>query len=117
MKNTKRAADVNAEDYDAIYFTGGHGVMFDFCGDALGALTARFYETGRVVSAVCHGPAGLLNVPLSSGDPLVKGKNVTGFSWPEEEAVAVGTPQVGCPCYGGEKLKSSSLLARIHSLL
>lgn len=86
LENTKRAADVNVEDYDAIYFTGGHGVMFDFRGDDLGALTARFYETDRVVSAVCHGPVGLLDVPLSSGDPLVKGKNVTGFSWPEEEA-------------------------------
>lgn len=60
--------------------------MFDFRGDALGAVTAKFYDTGRVVSAVCHGPAGLLNVPLGNGDPLVKGKNVTGFSWPEEEA-------------------------------
>jgi putative intracellular protease/amidase len=86
LANTKKASDVSVEDYDAIYFTGGHGVMFDFRGDDLGTLTAGFYETGRVVSAVCHGPAGLLNVPLSTGDPLVKGKHVTGFSWPEEEA-------------------------------
>lgn len=86
LENTKRAADLNVEDYDAIYFTGGHGVMFDFRGEDLGALTARFYESGRVVSAVCHGPAGLLNVPLSSGEPLVEGKDVTGFSSPEEEA-------------------------------
>lgn len=86
LVNTIKVSDVNVEDYDAIYFTGGHGGMFDFGGDDLGALTAKFYETGRIVSAVCHGPAGLLNVPLSIGDPLVKGKNVTGFSWPEEEA-------------------------------
>ncbi|MDQ3763675.1 MAG: type 1 glutamine amidotransferase domain-containing protein [Actinomycetota bacterium] len=86
LKHTKSVADVNVEDYDAIYFTGGHGVMFDFRSADLGALTARFYESGRIVSAVCHGPAGLLNVSLSSGEPLVKGKNVTGFSWPEEEA-------------------------------
>ncbi|EKT81904.1 ThiJ/PfpI [Rhodococcus opacus M213] len=86
LENTKKATDLDVEDYDAIYFTGGHGVMFDFRDGDLGALTARFYETGRIVSAVCHGPAGLLNVPLSTGDPLVKGKNVTGFSWPEEEA-------------------------------
>lgn len=85
LENTLKASEVNVEDYDAIYFTGGHGVMFDFRGEDLGAITAKFYETGRVVSAVCHGPAGLLNVPLSTGDPLVKGKNVTGFSWPEEE--------------------------------
>jgi putative intracellular protease/amidase len=86
LDNTKKATDVDVEDYDAIYFTGGHGVMFDFQGDALGVLTARFYESGRIVSAVCHGPAGLLNVPLSTGASLVKDKNVTGFSWPEEEA-------------------------------
>lgn len=86
LDDTKKVTDVDVEDYAAMYFTGGHGVMFDFRGDALGAMTATFYDTGRVVSAVCHGPAGLLNVPLGNGDPLVKGKNVTGFSWPEEEA-------------------------------
>lgn len=86
LGDTRKVAEVNVEDYDAIYFTGGHGVMFDFRGDELGALTARFFETDRIVSAVCHGPAGLLNVPLSTGEPLVKNKNVTGFSWPEEEA-------------------------------
>ena len=86
LDDTKKVTDIDVEDYAAIYFTGGHGVMFDFRGDALGAVTATFYDTGRIVSAVCHGPAGLLNVPLGNGDPLVKGKNVTGFSWPEEEA-------------------------------
>jgi putative intracellular protease/amidase len=45
---------------------------------------ARFYETGRIVSTVCHGATGLLNVNLSNGEPLIKGKKVTGFSWPEE---------------------------------
>ncbi len=86
LENTKKAGDVEVEDYDAIYFTGGHGVMFDFRDQDLAALTARFYDSGRIVSAVCHGPAGLLEVTLDNGDPLVKGKNVTGFSWPEEEA-------------------------------
>lgn len=90
LKDTKNVSDVDVEDYDAVYFTGGHGVMFDFAGDELGALTAKFYETGRIVSAVCHGPAGLLNVPLSNGDALVKDKNVTGFSWPEEELAQRG---------------------------
>ncbi|WP_327098516.1 type 1 glutamine amidotransferase domain-containing protein [Nocardia vinacea] len=86
LADTKTVADVDVEDYDAIYFTGGHGVMFDFGGPELAALTARFYERGRIVSAVCHGPAALLEVTLGNGDPLVEGKNVTGFSWPEEEA-------------------------------
>lgn len=86
LADTKTLTDVDVEDYDAIYFTGGHGVMFDFGGPELAALTARFYESGRIVSAVCHGPAALLEVTLGNGDPLVEGKNVTGFSWPEEEA-------------------------------
>lgn len=87
LENTAKVEDINAGDYDAIYLTGGHGVMFDFRqSEELESLVAKFYETGRVVSAVCHGPAGLLNARLSSGEPLVKGKHVTGFSWPEEEA-------------------------------
>ncbi|NMN95596.1 type 1 glutamine amidotransferase domain-containing protein [Antrihabitans stalactiti] len=85
LDDSKKIADVDVDDYDAIYFTGGHGVMFDFRGDELGALTAKFYESGKIVSAVCHGPVGLLNVPLSTGAAMIAGKNVTGFSWPEEE--------------------------------
>ena len=86
LRDTKKATDVNVEDYDAVYFTGGHGVMFDFCDLSLAALTAKFHDSGRIVSAVCHGPAGLLEVTRDNGEPLVNGKNVTGFSWPEEVA-------------------------------
>ncbi|MEU3650097.1 type 1 glutamine amidotransferase domain-containing protein [Lentzea sp. NPDC034063] len=85
LKNTEKASEADVEDYDAIYFTGGHGVMFDFRADDLGVLTAKFHESGRIVASVCHGAAGLLNVPLSNGAPLVEGKNLTGFSWREEE--------------------------------
>lgn len=86
LEDTVAVAEVDVEDFDAIYFTGGHGVMFDFRGAELGALTARFWESGRIVSAVCHGPAGILNVPLSDGSPMIRGRRVTGFSWPEEVA-------------------------------
>jgi putative intracellular protease/amidase len=59
--------------------------MFDFPeSQDLEELMAKFYETGRVVSTVCHGATGLLNVKLSNGEYLVNGKEVTGFSWPEE---------------------------------
>jgi putative intracellular protease/amidase len=86
LEDTRRISDVNLDDYDAIYLTGGHGVMFDFPQSReLEDLMARFYETGRVVSTVCHGATGLLNVTLSNGEPLIRGKRVTGFSWPEEE--------------------------------
>ena len=61
LENTKKVADVNLEDYDAIYLTGGYGAMFDFRqSKALETLMARFYETGRIVSTVCHGAIGLL---------------------------------------------------------
>ena len=85
LDNTPKVSDVDPAAYDAIYMTGGHGVMFDFPNSApLAELTARLYESGKVVSAVCHGPCGLLEVRLSTGDYLVKGKKVTGFSWNEE---------------------------------
>jgi putative intracellular protease/amidase len=85
LDTTLPVSDVEAAAYDAIYMTGGHGVMFDFpTSDALARLTAEFYESDKVVAAVCHGPCGLLNVKLSTGDYLVAGKDVTGFSWNEE---------------------------------
>jgi putative intracellular protease/amidase len=85
LKGTKKLSDVRIEDYDAIYLTGGHGVMFDFPQSAdLAGLVAGFYEAGKVVSTVCHGATGLLSARLRNGDYLIKGKNVTGFSWGEE---------------------------------
>ena len=83
LKDTRRVADADVARYDAIYLTGGHGVCFDFGSPDLASLTAEFWEAGKVVSAVCHGPAGLLEVKIG-GEYLVKGKDVTGFSWAEE---------------------------------
>lgn len=86
LNNTLKIEDTSADNYDAIYLVGGHGVMFDFVDNkALATLTAQFYESGKVVSSVCHGPSGLLNVKLSDGEYLVKDKKVTGFSWIEEK--------------------------------
>src|SRR5699024_10307922 len=86
LGRTIKVSEAKAADYDAIYMTGGHGVMFDFPeSGALADLAAQFYEAGKVVSAVCHGPAGLLEVKLSDGSYLIRGKNMTGFSWKEEE--------------------------------
>jgi putative intracellular protease/amidase len=87
LTNTRALADVDPSQYDAIYLTGGHGVMFDFNGAALSALTAQFYDGGKVVAAVCHGPCGLLGVKVESGKWLLDGKKATGFSWKEEKLV------------------------------
>ena len=92
LLDTPKVESARADDYDALYMTGGHGVCFDFPNSpALARLTATMFEAGKVVSAVCHGPAGLLEVKLSSGEYLIAGQNVTGFSWNEE--VKVGREQ------------------------
>lgn len=86
LDDTVRVEDLTADEFDAIYLTGGHGVMFDFpTSEALGALVADLDAQGKVVSAVCHGPAGLLGARREDGAPVIKGRKVTGFSWPEEK--------------------------------
>jgi putative intracellular protease/amidase len=85
LETTKAPHEVNAADYDAIYFTGGHAVMFDFPGsEGLQQITREIFERGGVVGAVCHGYCGLRDTKLSNGDYLVAGRNLTGFSWREE---------------------------------
>jgi putative intracellular protease/amidase len=79
---------VDPSSYDGIFYAGGHGTMWDFPDDAgLAKLAAAIYERGGVVGAVCHGPAGLLNVRLASGEHLLAGKDVAGFTNGEERAV------------------------------
>jgi putative intracellular protease/amidase len=86
---TKPLAEVDASKYDAIYFAGGHGTMWDFPGsEPLQKVTQQIYENGGVVSAVCHGPAALVNVKTADGEYLVKGKKVAGFT--NEEEMAAG---------------------------
>lgn len=83
---TLKPNEVNPDEYVAIYFTGGHGVIWDFPeNEALQALSRKIYENGGYVSSVCHGAEGLLNMTLSDGTILVKGKKVTGFSNEEEK--------------------------------
>ncbi|MEZ6840512.1 DJ-1/PfpI family protein [Acinetobacter baumannii] len=68
--------DINWQDYDVIYYTGGHGVMWDFLDNPeLQEITKNIYEKGGIVSSVCHGYCGLLNVRLSNGERLIKGKS------------------------------------------
>lgn len=83
---------VDPFEYRAILFAGGHGVMWDFPDSkGLQRIAAFIYEHGGVVAAVCHGPAGLVNVKLSDGGYLVAGKQVTGFSNTEESAIGLTT--------------------------
>lgn len=85
LEETVSPEQIDSADYDAIYFTGGHAVMFDFPGSTgLQRLTREIFERGGVVGAVCHGYCGLLETRLSDGSHLVAGRNLTGFSWREE---------------------------------
>jgi putative intracellular protease/amidase len=87
LANTIELAEVMAEDYDAVFYPGGHGPMWDLTdsGDSI-ALIEAFYNTGKPVAAVCHAPAVLRKVRYQ-GQAIVKGKRVTGFSNSEEDAV------------------------------
>ncbi|WP_278929911.1 type 1 glutamine amidotransferase domain-containing protein [Pseudomonas qingdaonensis] len=79
---------VKAQDYHAIYFTGGHGVIWDFPDNtALQGLARQIFEAGGVVASVCHGAVGLLNIKLSDNTLLLKDREVTGFSNVEEQLV------------------------------
>ncbi|HEU0022762.1 MAG TPA: type 1 glutamine amidotransferase domain-containing protein [Dehalococcoidia bacterium] len=88
IKNTLTPEKVNAADYLAIYYVGGHGPMWDIAThDKIADIAKVIYENHGVVSAVCHGSAGLLNIRLSSGKLLLEGKKVTGFCNLEERLV------------------------------
>ena len=88
ISNTRCLGDVDSSRYSAIFFVGGHGTMWDFPeSPAVQKVTREIYEAGGVVSAVCHGPAALVNVVLSDGSYLVAGKHVAAFTNDEEEEV------------------------------
>ena len=90
LSNTARPDEIDPAIFDAIYFTGGHAVMWDFPDSAgLQRIARDIYESGGIVSAVCHGYCGLLNVRLSDGSLLVAGRKITGFSWREEVLAGV----------------------------
>jgi len=87
LANTLRLSDVKASDYDAVFYPGGHGPMWDLAEDPRSiALIEAFYSSGKPVAAVCHAP-GVLHRVQVQGQPIVKGKRVTGFTNDEEEAV------------------------------
>lgn len=90
LAQTPTANQLDAEDYDVIYFVGGHGTMWDFrnC-QPLKDLAAKIYENGGVVAGVCHGPSALVDLKLSDGSLLVDGKKVSSFTDQEEAAVGL----------------------------
>lgn len=88
LANTKQLSTIDQADYDAVFYPGGHGPLWDLAEDKYSiALIEAFYKNNKTVAAVCHAPAIFKHTKNSDGSPLVKGKKVTGFSNSEEEAV------------------------------
>ena len=88
--NSLPVSEVNIDDYDAIFYPGGFGLLSDLASNQdFAKLAATHYEKGGLIGAVCHGPAALLPITLSSGDALLANKSVTSFT--REEEVDYGT--------------------------
>lgn len=88
LANTKKLSEVSVADFDAIFYPGGHGPLWDLREDKNSiSLIEAFSAAQKPVAAVCHAPAVLLNAKLSDGTSLVKGKRVTGFTNGEEAGV------------------------------
>lgn len=87
LANTIPLEKIEPNKYTAILLVGGHGPMWDFVDNPhLINIVKKMYESKKIISAVCHGPAGLLNVKLSNGDLLIKNRHLTSFT--EEEEVS-----------------------------
>lgn len=90
INNTMPVSEVKLEEYDAIYYPGGFGLLSDLAtNEDFAKISAQHYESGGVVGAVCHGPAGLLPITLGNGEKLLANKSVTGFT--REEEIDFGT--------------------------
>jgi len=87
LSQTARLADMRAENFDTVFYSGGHGPLWDLAESPISiALLESFYNSGKPIALVCHSP-GVLHRVTYQGEPLVKGKRVTGFSNSEEEEV------------------------------
>ncbi|WP_210521011.1 type 1 glutamine amidotransferase domain-containing protein [Hymenobacter terricola] len=88
LANTVKLDTIKAEDFDAVFYPGGHGPLWDLAEDPRSiALIETMYAAGKPVAAVCHAPGVLRHVKATNGELLVKGKSVAGFTNTEEEAV------------------------------
>jgi|WetSurMetagenome_2_1015567.scaffolds.fasta_scaffold00650_12 putative intracellular protease/amidase len=110
LANTKKLADVSADDFDAVFYPGGHGPMWDMPNNATSiALIEAFVKADKPVGAVCHAPVALVNVRGKDGEYLVKGKRITGFTKTEE---AVGLTAVVLPRRVTRRVRLTRLFPR-----
>ncbi|MGL5871121.1 MAG: type 1 glutamine amidotransferase domain-containing protein [Xenococcaceae cyanobacterium] len=90
IENTLHPSQIDPSQYDAIFYAGGHGTMWDFPDNKeLAEITTAIYDRGGIVGAVCHGSASLVNLQLANGNYLVAGKKISCFTNEEEAAVGL----------------------------
>jgi putative intracellular protease/amidase len=89
LRDTRLLSGLDVAGYDAVFFPGGHGTMFDMPNPEIGRVIAQFAVQDKVVASVCHGPAALVGAVLPDGTPLVRGRKLTAFTDDEERAVAL----------------------------
>jgi putative intracellular protease/amidase len=90
VENTLKPSQVDPSRYAAIFYAGGHGTMWDFAENAdLAQIAAQIYDRGGIIGAVCHGPAGLVNIRVAGDRYLVEGQAIATFTNEEEEAVGL----------------------------
>jgi putative intracellular protease/amidase len=88
VAHTFKLSDMKHDDFDAVFYPGGHGPLWDLSTDKNSIkLIEDFYSHNKPIAFVCHAPAALVNVKMKNGEPLIKGKQLTSFSNTEEEAV------------------------------
>ncbi len=88
LEHTHKLSEIEAANYDAVFYPGGHGPLWDLAEDQKSIeLIEEMYNTGKLVGAVCHAPGVFRHTKAANGEPLVKGKRVTGFTNTEEAAV------------------------------
>lgn len=86
LDNTKKLDEVENEEFDAVFIPGGHGPMFDLPHNIkLAQILSKHYAKNKIISAVCHGPCGLISAKTPNGEPIVKDKYVTAFTNKEEQ--------------------------------
>ena len=107
VKNTIAVKDIDPSDYEAVYFVGGKGAMWDFPeNESIKKIIRTLYEENKVIGAVCHGPAALVNVTLSDGSNLLEGKKVSSFT-NEEELLLISDAREIFPFLLQDKLKEN----------
>ena len=87
LQSTEPLSSINLDKFDAVFFPGGHGTMYDLPNTEVGQVVSKFIDAQKVVAAVCHGPAAFAQAMSADGTPIVKGRKITGFTNSEEQEV------------------------------